>query len=67
MANLLLEALMSQFGDEDFDTPILIVPSSMLGKKRKVKNESDDILETRLAKPSPTFQAGGVIPSPTPG
>jgi len=68
MPNLLLEALMSQMDGEEFDYPILIVPSTMLKKKTKPENESEDILGTHSTpKPSPTFTGGGVIPSPVPG
>jgi len=62
--NYLLEALLSQMDGEDFDTPIIIMPSSML-KKKKMEDNVEEGLGTRLGKVEkvPTT----VMPVPTPG
>ena len=64
MPNLILEAILSQMG-EDFDMPIFIVPSSMLKKKKMEDNVEEETLGTRLNKVERTPTT--VMPSPTPG
>ena len=67
MADILLNALISQLSEE-FDAPIIIMPSSMIKKKKKFDDGPEEDLPTRLAGPSPT--GGGTsprIPSPVPG